>query len=274
MFCRAGEGSLHREWIGDPATRSYDVWLDCYCAPETWAGEPARVTDGRDTTKWPRLAALLRERPEEFDPYDVVFLPDDDVRISAAELERFLALCRRHRLALAQPGLTEDSFWSHEVTLANRAFQLRYTNFVEVMAPAFSREALRRCAGTFGASRTGWGVDFMWSRALGDPEDAIAIVDAVSMAHTRPIGGGGLYTSLGIVPDDELRAVAAHHGIELPFAFRQFGGISRAGNPVTRRLFLARALLGAPRSQRWRRRFWKVTRASLVRPDRHAARVR
>ncbi len=49
VFCRTGDGSLHRRWIGDPATRSYDVWLDCYCAPEVWAGEPARVTDGRGT---------------------------------------------------------------------------------------------------------------------------------------------------------------------------------------------------------------------------------
>ncbi len=265
VFCRVGERSLHREWTGNPATRSYDVWLDSYCSPEAWAGEPARVTDGRGTTKWLRIAALLRERPEEFEPYDVVFFPDDDLRLSAAALEDFLSMFRGHRLALAQPGLADGSFWSHELTLANTSFQLRYTNFVEVMAPAFSRDALRTCAPTFDACRTGWGIDLVWSRVLGDPEDAIAIVDAARMVHTRPVGGGGLYTALGVDPGDEKRSVAARFGVELPFAFRQYGGISRRGSRVGRRLFLARTFLGAPRSQRWRCHFWKITRAMVSR---------
>jgi len=51
VFCRVGERSLHGGWIGQPATRGYDVWLDCYCDPGAWVGAPAKVTDGRGTTK-------------------------------------------------------------------------------------------------------------------------------------------------------------------------------------------------------------------------------
>lgn len=265
VFCRVGEGSLHREWMGDPAARSYDVWLDCYCPPERWAGEPARVTDGRGTTKWLRVAALLRERPGDFEPYDVLFFPDDDLRLSAPALEEFLALFRRHRLALAQPALVDGCHWSHELTLANSAFQLRYTNFVEIMGPAFSRDALRAVAPTFEEGRTGWGIDLVWSRVLGDPTGAIAVVDATPMVHTRPVGDGGLYTALGVDPGDEVRAVTARRGVALPFAYRQFGGVARSGARVGRVLFLARAFLGAPPSQRWRAHFWKIMRATLSR---------
>ena len=63
VFCRAGEGSLHRAWMGDPATRSYDVWLDCYCAPEAWAGEPARVNEL--SAVWDTWAARVGVQPWE-----------------------------------------------------------------------------------------------------------------------------------------------------------------------------------------------------------------
>jgi hypothetical protein len=57
VFCRVGDASLHRAWLGDPATRSYDVWLDSYASDDArWAGDPARVTVARDTVKIQRIA--------------------------------------------------------------------------------------------------------------------------------------------------------------------------------------------------------------------------
>jgi hypothetical protein len=263
VFCRAGERSLHRRWIGDPATRSYDVWLDCYCDPAAWSGEPAKVVDGRGTTKWLRVASLLAADPAIFDEYDVVWFPDDDLDLDAATVERFLAIFRAHRLALAQPALTDDCHWSHELTVACPAFTLRYTNFVEVMAPAFSREALARCAEAFALSRSGWGLDFAWPRLLGDPEQAIAIVDETPTVHTRPVGGGGSYAAQQAAQDTQ--ALTARYGVALPYRFRQYGAVrrrdgARVGGGLS---FLAQLALGAPRSQRFRVRYWSLMRATL-----------
>lgn len=268
VFCRAGEGSLHRQWIGDPATRSFDVWLDCYCDPALWAQEPAKVTDGRGTTKWLRLARIFAEEPQVFDPYDAIWFPDDDLAISTEAVESFLGVFHLRRLALAQPALQDGSFFSHELTLASAAFELRYTNFVEVMAPAFSRAALHTCAETFGVTRSGWGIDSVWGKLLGDPPDAIAIVDATPMVHTRPVGGGGLYKVLGIDPGDEKRAVTARYGVAERFPFRQYGGITRGApgesrHTTSRSDFLRHLLRGAPRSQRWRAAYWTIMLRTL-----------
>jgi hypothetical protein len=267
VFCRVGEGSLHPGWIGDPATRSYDVWLDCYCDPAVWAGAAANVTDGRGSTKWPRIAALIAERPDVFDAYDAVWFPDDDLVIDAAATERFFDVFHQARLSLAQPGLADGSYFSHELTIAHSTFSLRYTNFVEVMAPAFSREALRACAPTFGLSKSGWGLDYAWPRVLGDPRDAIAIVDATPMLHMRPVGGGGSY----VWPEAEAEArdLAARYGTTVPYPYRQYGGKKRrrgggpGGGVRTGLLFLARLGLGAPRSQRWRARYWEIMRSTM-----------
>lgn len=272
VLCRAGEGSLHRAWIGDPATRSYDVWLDCYCDPARWAGEAAHVADGRGTTKWPRIAALLAAHPALFEAYDAVWFPDDDLRIDAASVERFFAIFARHRLALAQPALEDRCYWSHELTIESRAFILRYVNFVEVMGPAFSREALRACAPTFGESGSGWGIDYVWSRVLGDPLDRIAIVDATPMAHTRPLGGAGTYDLAAA--EQEMSALARRYGVALPFHYRHHGGVRRprwhdgpagGGRVVSARLpFWWWFVLGAPPSQRWRKLYWKRMRRTAA----------
>lgn len=263
VFCRAGEGSLHRAWLGDPATRSYDVWLDCYCDPARWAGEPAVVTDGRGATKWPRIAALLAERPEAFAPYDAIWFPDDDVHLAAGALEEFFSIFHRHRLSLAQPALADGCFWSHHITLENRSFVLRHVNVVEVMAPAFSRAALPVCASIFDATRFGLGLDFVWPRLLGDPAEGIAIVDATPMVHTRPVGAS--YDKVEAV--EEMRALLARHGAAIEFRHR--AGIARGkGGAEGRRVsgragLLARLLLGAPPSQRWRVPYWRFAARSV-----------
>jgi hypothetical protein len=267
VFCRVGEKSLHPAWIGDPATRNYDVWLDCYCDPDVWAGAPAKVTDGRGSTKWPRVAALLAGDPTVFERYEAVWFPDDDLAIDAPTVERFLEIFQAAKLALAQPALVDGCHWSHELTLAHDSFALRYTNFVEVMAPAFSREALRACAPTFGESKSGWGLDYAWPRVLGDPRNAIAIVDATPMVHTRPVGGAGAY--LLKEAEAEVAALARRFGFSLPFVYRHFGGALKgeggaAGLRVGRGLsFAARLAVGAPRSQRWRAHYWKVMCSTL-----------
>ena len=65
---------------------------------------------------------------------------------------------------------------------------LRFTTFVELMAPLFSRDALRKCAATFAGNKSAWGVDFAWTSILGRPSNGIAIIDAAPVRHTRPIG--------------------------------------------------------------------------------------
>ncbi len=279
VFCRVGDASLHRAWIGDPATRSYDVWLDSYAAADDrWAGEPARVTVARDTVKIPRIAQLLRERPGELEGYDAIWFPDDDLALAASDVDRLFAAFHALGLSLAQPALRGGSFYSHAITLESRRFFARYTNFVEPMAPVFSPAALRACADTFSETVSGWGIDLVWPKLLGDPRDRIAIVDAVSVLHTRPVATSAWYQKLGVDPGDEKLAVARRHGIALPHHLVHYGGIPREAGPDPSAVirpglrFAARVLLGAPR-QAWPvRRFWNRHLQAIVHGRRALAR--
>jgi hypothetical protein len=279
VFCRVGDGSLHRTWIGDPATRSYDVWLDSYAEDDArWAGEPARVTVDRGTVKIPRIARLLRESADELDRYDAIWFPDDDLALTPADVDRLFAAFRALGLSLAQPALRAGSHYAHAITLESRAFFARYTNFVEPMAPLFSREALRACAPTFSESVSGWGMDLVWPKLLGDPRDRIAIVDAVAVLHTRPIATSAWYERLHVDPGEEKRAMAARHGVVLPHHLVHYGGIPREAGPDPAAVippglrFAARVVRGAPR-QAWPvRRFWNRHLQAIVHGRRALAR--
>ncbi len=90
---------------------------------------------------------------------------------------------------------------------------LRYTPFVEVGAPIFSQEAFWRVSPTFVESKSGWGLDILWPRFFGRRE--MAVIDAVGVDHTGPIGKGALYQNLaklGISPRAELDAIIAKYG--------------------------------------------------------------
>jgi hypothetical protein len=257
VFCRVGDDSLHRSWLGDPATRSYDVWLDYYGADERrYAGEGEHLTVARDTRKLPRMSVLAREHPE-IGEYDALWFPDDDIQADPATLERLFAFVHERGLLLAQPALAPGSHFTHLVTLQHRGFLARFTNFVEPMVPVFSREAFRACGHTFGESVSGYGLDLVWPGVLGDPRDRIAVVDAAAVLHTRPVGVSSFYAGLAVPPEVENERVARKYGVPLPFEIREYGGLARDGRTLGTGLsFVARLALAPP--GRWRRMgYWK-----------------
>jgi len=92
---------------------------------------------------------------------------------------------------------------------------LRFTRFVEVMTPIFSRNALRVCAPTFAESRSGWGLDWVWP-TLCEREglDGIAIIDATPVRHTRPVGGELYKNHRDLDPQADARRVVRKYGLQ------------------------------------------------------------
>lgn len=72
---------------------------------------------------------------------------------------------------------------------------LRYTNFVEIIAPCFSRNAFEKCRDSFTYNKSCWAIDVLWDKILGHPQDAIAVIDDVIAVHTRPCFWGDNYSN-------------------------------------------------------------------------------
>lgn len=217
VFFRAGRTSLHRETLDADGARNWD------CCINAWAGfseaDAADAAAGRldifqdaSVNKFEAFAAYAQAG--RAGGYRQVLLLDDDLRFNPGDLSRYFELCEREGLYLSQPAIAWGSHANHLVNLWNPVCAVRRVNFVEVMAPCFSRQALQDLVRpTFRLTRCTWGIDYAWA-SLRQAHGDLSIVDAITMAHTKPMdrAGGPFYDALrrqGIDPEEELAGVHA-----------------------------------------------------------------
>lgn len=189
VVLRSGDNSLHPLWLEtlDGERRTWDLCLSYYGNnPEEWR-DRCEYFLPRKGSKFEGLAAVL-DQADFIWGYDYIWFPDDDLLIDGSEINTFFATARRFDLLLAQPALAPGCFINHRITEQQKDFRVRFTSFVEIMAPLFSREALAIVAPSFGINESGYGLDHLWPALLGAPLNRIGVVDEVAMVHTRPMG--------------------------------------------------------------------------------------
>ena len=187
LIVAAGEGSRHREWI--QVDCDFDVHLLVYDgSAEKWRGDTEHICKLHGY-KLKMTYAYLTQNTEILERYDYFLLADDDISMTSADVNAVFAAMRRYGLQIGQPSLV-DSYYSWYHTLHDEFCRLRYTNFVEVMIPCFSREALRKVLFTFNENDCGWGTESHWPSLIDTNRRDIAIIDEVKVVHTRPVQSG------------------------------------------------------------------------------------
>ncbi len=253
VIVRAGDASLHPGWLDGPEARNWDLVVSYFGKdPVRYRQDDVVRIDGVGP-KWTPLHRLLLDHPDYLDRYDYIWLPDDDLAATKADINRFFRLCAEYRLELAQPSLSADSPMTHPLLIHNRASHIRFTNFVEVMAPCFSAACLARVLPTFSATESGWGIDWLWPRLVADRDSGIAIVDDVVIRHTRPLGGPNY---------DAMRAKGKSPRAEL-IEFQQREGISDVRIQVHKAISRSGRSL-PPRSRRLQMRLFVGSAPALV----------
>ncbi len=230
VVVRVGDRLLHPTWV--QGERSFDLVVDYYGdTPGKWAGTADLVLESKGS-KWQGLHAVLSAHPRFVTDYDAVWFPDDDIATDAETISAAFALHDELGTGLSQPALTADSYFTHLLTLAHPGLAVRVTNFVEVMVPMFSREALAACWETFAESRSGFGLDLVWQALLPGLGLRSAIFDCLTVTHTRPLGTGSLYDGMEETPAREGARVARAHGMPTPTASEVFEVLDVEGRYV------------------------------------------
>jgi hypothetical protein len=143
--------------------------------------------------KW--QLALRHLSPDVVRDYDTIFFWDDDLGMTGFDPARFVRVMQANRLEMAQPAILSPHGLSHDITrprpcpppwqepMGGTVHPVvgRLTNFVEIMAPVFTRDAWCEFYGYLDPSnRSGWGYDYI-------PLGRKGIVDALPVMHTRPV---------------------------------------------------------------------------------------
>lgn len=191
-----GDTSFHTSWfqsaVETGTNRNWDVAVLYYGqSPEKFTCNECVATLKLKGAKWRLVSAFLNSTTWNEDlahRYSLVMVADDDLTLRAGMLNRFFQLMKDYNLILAQPSICPNSysFWAWVVKQRPNLL-LRYTNFVELMAPTFITPffdgIVRK---TLGEAYTGWGLDFVWPWLLKFPRKSIAIVDGLCMEHPPP----------------------------------------------------------------------------------------
>ncbi len=170
------------------------------------------------TFKYPGIYKMMSVNPR-IGNYDYFFMPDEDIYISCDDINRLFLETEKRKLDLACPSIenSDISFPSWSLFEHRDGIDITYTNFVEVMCPVFSKRAFDLCLNTFNKSQSGWGIDLVWPKIIGDTGSNIAVIHSIIARHTRKIGSGNLYSKLnniGVKPSIERKRLMAEYGVE------------------------------------------------------------
>jgi hypothetical protein len=176
--------------------------------------------------------------------FDWILVVDDDLLLPPHFLDRFVALCERFALDMAQPAQTLRSHSAWRVTRRRPASLVRETRFVEIgPLTAFGRRAAAELL-PFPELRFGWGLDLHWAAVAADRGWRLGVVDATPVRHESAIVGSAY-------PRTDAEAEAADF-----LASRPYLPASRANEVIAvhRRAPAARAPASAPAPERRTRR--------------------
>ena len=187
VIVRANEASQHVHWPKNITNedRTWDLMVSFYGSGENFGTDPnAEYQVHQLGWKYAAIHSLFYDASPLW-TYKRFALVDDDIMTTWRDMNEMFALFTEFDLALAQPALSGHVI--HPITLPNKDYLLRFTSFVEVMTPWFSRDALRTCLPTFLGNDRGFGMDHIWPKLLGEPRNKLAIVDKIVVEHTRPL---------------------------------------------------------------------------------------
>ncbi len=131
--------------------------------------------------KFENLNRLLAAHPP--DGRDWLLVVDDDVELPRGFLDRFLFLCERFRLQLAQPAHRLNSHAAWPQTRRRALSVAREVSFVEIgPVTAFARATFPTLL-PFPELRMGWGLDAHWAALARQHGWRCGVIDAVSIRH-------------------------------------------------------------------------------------------
>ncbi|KAL4447590.1 hypothetical protein ABPG75_004809 [Micractinium tetrahymenae] len=263
-----GPDAAHNRWMDDPRLSSnFDLVVIYYGDNHSFScPQCLHVFRRARTVKWQLLRRVLFSSEwlhllARHGPWKYVWMPDDDVYASSCDIAQLFAMMETAHLQLAQMSVCRiGGTWVFWPTLFQRpGIALRYTAFVEIMAPG---EACSRLSSsvtismlstslsymersglagrmsvlppqsmaavvrsTLVHSFTGWGLDTVWPFLLGFPRDSIGVVDAVCMTHNGT-AGKGLQASSG---EGRSNYAAVSGQDEEKFVVHQLWNISKDG---------------------------------------------
>ncbi|CAN1182190.1 hypothetical protein LINPERPRIM_LOCUS40718 [Linum perenne] len=168
-----------------------------------WSKTAIHISVKRQTKWWYAKRFL---HPDVIAPYEYIFIWDEDLGVEHFNADKYIHLVKKHGLEISQPGLEPNNGLTWQMT--KRLGDREVHNFVEIMAPVFSRNAWR-CVWHMIQNDLvhGWGLDFALRRCVEPAHEKIGVVDSQWIIHqVIPSLGSQGQSEKGKAPWEGVRA--------------------------------------------------------------------
>ena len=196
VFTSAGDNThFDSLWLGK--SRTYDVGVVYYGGDKkVYQRYESKVDyiEKRKGSKFQNFSHIYKTR--DLSQYDRFFILDDDIVMSTEQINEMFKMSEEYGFWICGPSFDLKSKISHRITKHNPGLLFRYTNYIEVNTPLFTREALDNLMELYDPCLVGWGIDHLYIWANGwEAQDKYAIIDAIQCTnpHDRTKGGRELH---------------------------------------------------------------------------------
>lgn len=213
-----GDNSYHKEWIKDKC--DFDLILIYYGDNNDIYNDYKKdslICIKNKGNFFPLVKKFIDDNIDIINKYDYIWLPDDDISISTNQINNLFKISSKYDIFICQPSVKSDFDITYKITEPVENNILRYTNFVECMAPLFNTDILMLLYDDFEISESGWGLDISWYKRLNYPKNKIAIIDDVTMIHKKPCGID--YNRFQNCQDDDFKNIVKKYNILDAFNF-------------------------------------------------------
>tara|TARA_B100000212_G_C27216960_1_gene465545 strand:- start:10 stop:780 length:771 start_codon:yes stop_codon:yes gene_type:complete len=212
----AGDNSLHKEKNWFSKSRNYVLCVNYFGDKNNKKNIYQKNCDVYIESKGPKWVIIrhILMKTKFWKNFNFVSFPDDDLDISVTKWNKLFQIGYKYNLNLYQPALVDNGpeYVVHGILKENKNCKLRFTDFVEIMIPIFSKKTLQKCYRILTDSmiKSGWGVDYIIGRKILKSK-GIAVIDDIPIVHTKPLGHvdeakkSSFYKTYNIDPEKELR---------------------------------------------------------------------
>ena len=182
VFTSAGDNTFFNHlWTGLDA--NYDIYVIYYGDnKEKFLSykNVVKYIERRKGSKFQNFHYFYNARPDIIAQYERFFILDDDIMMFTQDINEMFKYSVKYNLAICQPAFKGCGRISHEITKQDETSLVRFTNFIEVNTPLFTRVAIDNLMRVYIPELIGWGIDYlyMWANGL-EKENYYAVINAI-----------------------------------------------------------------------------------------------
>jgi hypothetical protein len=172
IFTSAGDNNSIRLWFEGDVSRRWDLIVAYYGDNEREFAELRAVSNYAFRTKggkFPNLKKFVAQQPGFFEQYSYIWVCDDDMRMSVAQINEAFAITERLGFWIAQPAFHPEGKNVHTINVyAGSQCDYRTVNYIENSVPIFRQDKLAEFLAIYdGSLPSGAGIDFWYMNVFG-----------------------------------------------------------------------------------------------------------